>query len=90
MLQRVQVNQVRIVKDKIADYIDPPRKVELIGKAQLHHAHYKCTIYFEEVKRVGLLFPRVTRNSEAVDVIYVDHNHYHMVDDDSDLPQVSP
>ena len=46
-------NNVRIVKEKISDYIDPPRVYPLIGPAQQHHAHYKCTVYFEDVRRVG-------------------------------------
>jgi hypothetical protein len=43
-----QRNNVQIVKEKIADYVDPPRFIPLIGMASLHHAHYKCTIYFTE------------------------------------------
>ena len=82
LLEQVQLNNVRIVKDKIADYIDPPRDVPLIGNAQLHHAHYKCTIYFDEVKRVGLLLPRTNQNTGGIEVIYVDHNHYHMLDNE--------
>ena len=40
-LYDVQRNDVRIVIDKIADYMDPPRFYPLVGPAQLHHAHYK-------------------------------------------------
>jgi len=78
-LYEVQRNNVRIVKDKIADYVDPPRFVPLIGPAQLHHAHYKCTIYFEEAKRIGWPYPHTLRDVDTVEVIYIDHNHYHMV-----------
>jgi hypothetical protein len=78
-LHEIQRNDVRIVKEKIADYIDPPRVIPLIGPAQLHHAHYKCTIYFSETTRVGWPIPHTTRDEEAVEVIYVDHNHFHMV-----------
>lgn len=78
-LHEVQRNNVRIVKDKIADYVDPPRFVPLIGPAQLHHAHYKCTIYFEEVTRIGWPYPHTIRDGDSVEVIYIDHNHYHMV-----------
>ncbi len=49
LLHEMQRNNVRIVKEKIADYIDPPRFYPLIGPAQLHHAHYKCTVYYTEV-----------------------------------------
>ncbi|MCA9175349.1 MAG: hypothetical protein KDB14_12785 [Planctomycetales bacterium] len=78
-LHEVQRNRVRIAKDLIADYVDPPRFVPLIGPAQLHHAHYKCTIYYEEVTRVGWPYPHTIRDEDSVEVIYIDHNHYHMV-----------
>jgi hypothetical protein len=79
LLHEVQRNNVRIVKDKIADYVDPPRVYPLAGPAQLHHAHYKCTIYFTEVTRVGWPVPHTLRNEDAEEVVYVDHNHLHMV-----------
>jgi hypothetical protein len=72
-------NNVRIVKDKIADYIDPPRVYPLVGPAQLHHAHYKCTVYFTEVTRVGWPLPYTTSADDAQEVVYIDHNHLHMV-----------
>jgi len=74
-----QRNNVRIIKEKIADYIDPPRFIPLIGPAQLHHAHYKCTIYYEDIIRVGWPVPHTLRDEEAMEVIYIDHNHFHMV-----------
>ena len=53
-LYECQRNNVRIVKEKIADYIDPPRVFPLIGPAQVHHAHYKCTIYYTAGRTDGL------------------------------------
>ena len=70
-LYEQQRNNVRIVKEKIADYIDPPRFIPLIGPAQLHHAHYKCTIYFEEVTNVGWPIPHRLIDEDAVEVIYI-------------------
>jgi len=78
LLHEVQRNRVRIVVEPIADYVDPPRVYPLIGPAQLHHAHYKCIIYFNEVTRVGWPIPYTTEE-EAQEVIYIDHNHLHMV-----------
>ncbi len=78
-LHTIQRNDVRIVKEKIADYIDDPRVIPLIGPAQLHHAHYKCTIFFSETTRVGWPVPHTLRDEEGVEVIYIDHNHFHMV-----------
>jgi hypothetical protein len=78
-LHEIQRNNVRIVTEPIADYVDPPRVYPLIGPAQLHHAHYKCTVYFTEVTRVGWPIPYTHTNEDAQEVIYVDHNHFHMV-----------
>jgi hypothetical protein len=78
-LHERQRNNVRIVKDKIADYVDPPRVVPLIGPVQLHHAHYKCTIYYTEITRVGWPVPHTLVDEDSQEVIYIDHNHFHMV-----------
>ena len=59
-LYECQRNNVRIVKEKIADYIDPPRVFPLIGPAQVHHCHYKCTIYYTQVERIGWPLPYTT------------------------------
>jgi len=78
-LYEKQRNNVRIVKEKIADYVDPPRVIPLVGPAQLHHAHYKCTIYFEEITWVGWPIPHQIIDENASEVIYIDHNHFHIV-----------
>jgi hypothetical protein len=72
-------NNVRITKVPIGDYVDPPRFIPLIGPAQLHHAHYKCTVYFTETTRVGWPIPHTLTNEDAVEVLYIDHNHFHIV-----------
>jgi hypothetical protein len=72
-------NNVKIVKHKIADYVDPPRVYPLVGPAQQHHAHYKCIVYYEDVRRVGWPVCHTIRDEEAEEVIYIDHNHLHMV-----------
>lgn len=79
MLWERNRNNVRIVKHKIADYVDPPRHYPVVGPAQQHHAHYKCTIYFEDVRRVGWPVPHTLRDEDSEEVIYIDHNHLHMV-----------
>ena len=77
-LNEVQRNDVTIIKEKIADYVDPARIVPLIGPAQLHHAHYKCTVYYTERRIVGWPVPHTLEDEDAVEVVYVDHNHFHM------------
>ena len=78
-LHEIQRSKVRIVTEPLADFVDPPRVYPLIGPAQLHHAHYKCTVYFEEVNRVGWPIPHTVKNQDAQEVIYIDHNHFHLV-----------
>ncbi|MDX1963433.1 MAG: hypothetical protein SFX18_09790 [Pirellulales bacterium] len=78
-LEEKQRNNVRIVKEKFADYVDEPRFYPLLGPAQLHHAHYKCIIYFDETTRVGWPIPHTLHKPEEVEVVYIDHNHFHMV-----------
>jgi len=78
-LHTIQRNNVSIVKEPIADYVDPPRVYPLIGPAQLHHAHYKCIVYYTRVTRTGWPIPYTTTDEDAQEVIYIDHNHFHMV-----------
>jgi len=79
LLHEVQRNNVRIVKEKIADYVDPPRFYPLVGPAQQHHAHYKCVVYWTNVTRMGWPIPHTLIDEDSREVLYVDHNHLHMV-----------
>jgi hypothetical protein len=79
LLHEMQRNNVRIVSELIQDGIDPPREYPLVGPAQLHHAHYKCIVYYNEVCRVGWPIPYTTSNEETQEVVYIDHDHLHMV-----------
>jgi hypothetical protein len=79
LLHEVQRNNVRIVVEPIGDYVDEVRNYPLIGPAQLHHAHYKCIVYFTEITRVGWPIPYTTVDEDAQEVIYIDHDHLHLV-----------
>ena len=79
LLEEVQRTNVHIVKEPIADYIDPPRVYPLVGPAQLHHAHYKCIIYYTETTHVGWPIPYTTVDEDCQEVVYIDHDHLHMV-----------
>ncbi len=76
-----QRNNVRITKELIQDSIDPVRVMPLVGPVQQHHCHYKCTVYFSEKTRVGWPLPHTKADEDVVEVIYIDHNHLHMVGD---------
>jgi hypothetical protein len=79
MLYERSRNNVRIVKYKISDYVDPPRHYPLVGPAQQHHAHYKCVIYWEDTRHIGWPVPYTIKDEDTEEVIYIDHNHLHMV-----------
>lgn len=72
-------NNVRMVIEPISDYIDPVRVYPLMGPAQLHHAHYKCTIHYTEIVNNGWPLPYRRVDEQTTEVIYIDHNHFHMV-----------
>lgn len=77
-LSEVQRNNVRIVKELIADYVDEPRVYPLVGPAQMHHAHYKCTVYFDKVSRSNWPIP-YTHQDDSIEVVYIDKDHLHRV-----------
>src|SRR5205085_1599839 len=45
------------VVERIKDSIDPVRTYPLVGPAQLHHCHYKCTIHYTETVESAYPFP---------------------------------
>ena len=78
-LHERQRSNIQITKCLVADYVDPPRVYPMIGPAQQHHAHYKCTVYYTSTVRVGWPIPHTLRDEDSREVIYIDHNHLHMV-----------
>jgi hypothetical protein len=64
--------------ERLVDHIDPPRFYPLVGPAQLHHCHYKCTVFYTETLESCQPFPFkvVRRRSETV---YIDRDHLHLV-----------
>lgn len=78
-LETTYRTNIRITKELIADYLDPPTIVPMAGPAQVHHAHYKCTVYFTETINVGWPIPHTLKTEEAQEVIYIDMDHLHRV-----------
>jgi hypothetical protein len=77
-LNSVERNNIRIVKEKVSDSVDPLCVAPLIGPVQLHHAHYKCTVYYTETTRVSSP-ASTTVNDDKQDVVYIDRHHFHLV-----------
>ena len=78
-LEITQRNVRGITKELVGDYVDPPRFVPLIGPVQLHHSHWRCTVYFEEIVHVGWPVPHHIRTENAIEVLYIDKDHFHRV-----------
>jgi hypothetical protein len=70
-------DDVTVVVEKMVDKIDPPRFFPLVGPAQLHHCHYKCTVYFKETVQSCYPFP-VKVTNPRVEVLYIDKDHLHL------------
>jgi hypothetical protein len=70
-------DDIEVVTERLVDRIDPPRFYPLIGPAQLHHCHYKCTVYFTETVESGFPLP-VRLKKPRVEVVYIDKDHLHL------------
>lgn len=68
----------RMEVELLVDKIDPPTVFPLVGPAQLHHCHWKCTVYFKERIQSFYPFP-VTVDNDRVEVVYIDKDHLHAV-----------
>jgi hypothetical protein len=66
------------VVEKLVDQIDPPTFIPLVGPAQLHHCHYKCTIYYTQRIRSDYPFPFTVVNDKREEVL-IDKDHLHLV-----------
>jgi hypothetical protein len=64
-------DDIQIVKELIVDRVDDARFYPLIGPARLHHAHYKCTVYYNETISSSFPFPVVVKRPR-IDVVYID------------------
>jgi len=70
-------DDVQIVTERIVDKIDPPRFFPLVGPAQLHHCHWKCTIYYVETVESGYPFPFRCKRPRS-EVVMIDKDHLHL------------
>ena len=79
-------DDIEIVTERVGDRIDEPRDFPLIGRAQLYHSHYKCSVYFMETVESGYPFPiRVKR--PRVEVVYIDKDHLHPCKGEASKPE---
>jgi hypothetical protein len=70
-------DNIQITTELIVDKIDPPRFFPLVGPAQLHHCHWKCTMYYDETIESAYPFPFKCRKPR-VQVVMMDLDHLHL------------
>jgi hypothetical protein len=70
-------DDIQIITERMVDRIDPVRTYPLVGDCQLHHCHYKCTVYFTETISSGYPFPTYIKRAR-VEVVYIDKDHLHL------------
>jgi hypothetical protein len=71
-------DDIEFTVEKLVDTIDPPRFIPLIGPAQLHHCHWKCTVYYTETVESSYPFPFRCKRRRT-EVVYIDKDHFHLV-----------
>jgi hypothetical protein len=77
---------VHIVKERVVDRVDEVRFYPMIGQAQLHHCHWKCTVYYKDKLEGSYPFPyQVTQ--PRVEVVYIDKDHLHLCPPEEKVPQ---
>lgn len=79
-------DDIEFTVEKLVDKIDPPRFYPLIGPAQLHHCHWKCTVYYTETIESCYPFPFRYKH-RAAQVIYIDKDHLHLCVSGQDAQQ---
>jgi hypothetical protein len=80
-------DDIEFTVEKLVDHVDPPRFYPLVGPAQLHHCHWKCTVYFTETIESGYPFPFRAKRRRA-EVVYIDKDHLHLCVSSPDARQV--
>jgi len=79
-------DDIEITVEKLADTIDPPRFFALIGPGQVHHCHWKCTVYYTETIESSYPFPFRTKR-RRVEVLYIDRDHLHLFAEGPEIEQ---
>jgi RNA polymerase sigma factor (sigma-70 family) len=71
---KVSRDDVQVVTERLARQVDPPRVYPLVGAAELHHCHWKCTVYYTETVEATYPYPVRTKRPR-VEVVYIDKNY---------------
>src|SRR5262245_42562161 len=71
---QVTRDDMTVVSERLVREVEPPRFFPLVGMAELHHYHWKCTVYFTETVESRDPFPARSRRPR-VEVVYIDKDY---------------
>jgi hypothetical protein len=69
-------DDIEFTVEKLVDHVDPPRFMPLVGPVQVHHCHWKCTVYYTETIESSYPFPFQAKRRRQ-EVVYIDKDHLH-------------
>jgi RNA polymerase sigma factor (sigma-70 family) len=67
-------DDMTVVAERLTRQVDPPRFFPLVGQAELHHNHWKCTVYYSETVECSYPYPARTKRPR-VEVVYIDKDY---------------
>jgi RNA polymerase sigma factor (sigma-70 family) len=67
-------DDIQVVTERLAREVDPPRFFPLVGEAELHHDHWKCTVYSRETVESSDPYPLRSKRPR-VEVVYIDKDY---------------
>jgi RNA polymerase sigma factor (sigma-70 family) len=67
-------DDIQVVTEQLAKQVDPPRLFPLVGKAELHRYHWKCTVYYTETVESSYPFPLRSKRPR-VEVVYITRDY---------------
>jgi hypothetical protein len=67
-------DDIQVVTERLARQVDRPRFFPLVGEAELHHCHWKCTVYSNETVESSYPYPLRTKRPR-VEVVYIDKDY---------------
>ncbi len=69
-------DDIQVVTELLVDKVDPPRFFPMVGPAQLHRCHWKCTVrYTETIEGLAPFHFRMTQ--PRTEVLYIDKDRLH-------------
>ncbi len=75
-IYEVQRNNVRFAVEKIVDQVDDCKVFPLVGPAQVHHCHFKVTVWYDETIWSAWPIPW-SYTDHKQEVLYIDKDHLH-------------